>query len=266
MRIATYNFNQGGPEDYQAPFRVLKDLQPDILCAQELCNPDVYVQKTGKSWIEQGYINPIWHPVFSHRRWGSAIFLRTGTVKEVPIINPKLQGWLVGVEIPPEHPLSLFHAPILLFSLHIPSKKTNNYYIWQAQEVLEYIFQHHKSDKIILAGDFNIEISARHPSENGNLDLLEQEIREYIRQNLNLVNSWQLLHPNQSLPSTYIGRGNGTHIDAILINAEIQRYLKTCTIITREQYQWKNADHCAIVAEFSTEIKHFKQRPPNSNI
>ena len=208
-----------------------------------------------------GYNDPHHDVVPTHRQWGSGIFLKSGTVKEVVINNQYINGWLVGVEFDVDHPLNIFNTPFTLFTIHTPTKTENNVYIWQLQEVLEYIYQHHKDDTIILAGDFNVEMSERGAGEHRKNESLEQEIREYLRRNLDLVNCWQLLHPNKPLPSTYVGQGNGTHIDGIFVTSKLQRFLRSCSVIPKEQYQWTYADHCAVVAEFSTEELIFKPRP-----
>jgi len=264
MRIATYNFREGGEGNGKTPFEVLRDLQPDVLCAQELCETNFYTKNSRETWRELGYVDPHWHEVPTHTRrpWGSGIFLKNGPVKEVPITNPHINGWLVGVELRADHPRSIFDMPIHIFSIHTPTKLKPkiNYYIWQLQEVLEYIFRYHGNDNIILAGDFNAEISVRGQNEHRTNDAREQEIRDYIRINLKLINGWQLLHPNESLPSTYVGQGKGTHIDGIFITPKIQHLLCSCDVIPKEKYQWKNADHCAIVADFSTKELQFRPR------
>ena len=131
MNIATYNFCQGGTDDFNSPYRVLEALQPDVLLGQELCPIDMYLQKSRKNWRDLGYRVAVWETVPTHQKWGSAIFVKEGEgIAEKIAIPDALHGWVVGVNLNSSNSIHPGSAPLTLFSIHVPTKTENNYYIW----------------------------------------------------------------------------------------------------------------------------------------
>jgi hypothetical protein len=122
MNIATYNFCQGGTDDFNSPYRVLETLHPDILLGQELCPMDRYLQQSGKNWSDLGYRVAAWETVPTHQKWGSAIFVKEGITEPIAIPNA-LQGWVVGVKLRSPNLLHRGNVPLTIFSIHVPTKQ-----------------------------------------------------------------------------------------------------------------------------------------------
>lgn len=260
MNVATYNFCNGGP-NWDATHTILNELDADIVFAQELRNPSLYQENGTFTWDECHYLKPHWAKAPTDRprteytdsqRWGSAIFIKEGRLEPVEV-DPKLNGWVVGAEWHSTAVENTFGSPIKVFSVHTPTLQSANYYLWQAQEVCEYLEKTIAGQNAIVAGDFNITISTPHPEQRRENDSLAQEIRDYIRRTLNLLNCWQLTNSNLPLIPTH---GEKSFIDAIFISAPLARFLKSSEI--RES--WKLGDHKPVVAHFSNQMPQFKPR------
>jgi exonuclease III len=260
MKVVTYNFCKGGP-NFHALHKVLAELQPDILFAQELRDPQRYVAETKVSLRTLGYQNPIWCPVPDNsERWGSAIFTKRDVLTPIDIQGP-LRGWVVGGEC---DLLQLFDqqpGPLKLFSVHTPTRDDGNH-ICQLQLALEYIAEYiatHESDaSLLVAGDFNVTISSREPSDDARTTSLEQEISTYFRRTLGLINCWQTIHPSAPLSPTYHSYLSKTHIDGIFISAQWCKYLKTSSIVG-ENHWTIGGDHYPVIADFDSEKPEFRK-------
>jgi endonuclease/exonuclease/phosphatase family metal-dependent hydrolase len=261
INVATYNFCKGGTPDYNDTHRVLKDLDPSILFAQELLEPKHYEERGTETWKSLGYTGLIWSkaptdrppaPVKEMPRWGSAIFIKVGTLKQIEIPE-RLEGWIVGATWHSTTLDSTLGSPIKVFSVHTPTMQNSNYYLWQAQEVCECLAQAIGDENAIVAGDFDITISTPANEQRKKDDDLFRSVRDYIRRTLNLLNCWQLINANQPLKSTH---GKNSHIDAIFVSAPLSKYLKSCEI--REA--WNLGDHKPVIATFSNDLPTFKER------
>jgi exonuclease III len=253
MRIATYNFCQGGA-DFEATHRVLAALDADILLAQELRDLEDYLTHGRRTWRDLGYCKPLWRPVFGHRRWGSAIFVKDGVLDEIPTPEP-LTGWVVGAKV-----TSLPNSePLTVFSIHTPTRESN-YYPWQAQEVLEYLETQRSANQVV-GGDFNVIISDPGPASTRTDNELEQQIRIYLRRTLGLVNCWQTIHPNTPLPTTYHGCPQAqSHIDGLFISPGGVADLTDCWVMGAERETWSEGDHYPVIATFDAMRPAFSPR------
>lgn len=260
MHIVSYNFCQGGA-DYEAAHRVLAELKPDILLAQELRKPTEYLQRARQTWRHLGYQDPIWHGVPAHppdRQWGSAIFVRAPLVHELPV-PPKLEGWVVGLEVRAAAAINYGRDSLKIFSIHTPTQRENNNYIRQAQEVLEFLASQDDGTAMIVGGDFNVTISLRNAAADTPNLPTEQEIIAYLRRSLGLVNCWQASNPHQPVPRTFhrTDQSRG-HLDGIFVSASWYRYLVDCWVVGAERGDWTEGDHYPVVAAFSSDRPAFR--------
>ena len=253
MRIATYNFCQGGA-DFDATYRVLAALDADILLAQELRDPAEYLTKGHRTWQDLDYCDPLWHPVADHGRWGSAIFVKHGVLSDIPTPAP-LTGWVVGAQI-----TGMPNAePLTVFSMHTPTRESN-YYPWQAQEVLEYLKTRRVANWVV-GGDFNVSISDPGAPSTREDNALEQQIRTYLRRTLGLANCWQTVHPNTPLPTTYHGgRRAQAHIDGLFVAPDRAADLVDCWVVGAEREDWGEGDHYPVIATFDAARPAFPLR------
>jgi endonuclease/exonuclease/phosphatase family metal-dependent hydrolase len=266
IKITTYNFCKGGP-NFDATHMVLRELSipdnhpADIVFAQELLNPNLYEDKGKATWRNAGYQDPYWRKAPTDLlqgeqsdilRWGSAIFVKEGKLEPIEIPK-KLEGWVVGARWYASLLDNPFGSSINVFCVHTATLQKSNYYPWQAQEVCECLAQVIGDENAIVAGDFNITISAPSDIEQTKDDALFQPIRDYIRRTLNLINCWQFVNANQPLKPTH---SSSHHIDAIFVSAPLARYLHACEI----RDPWILGDHKPVVATFSNDLPRFKER------
>jgi hypothetical protein len=94
MKIATYNLRSGGKANQRIHWTQLFELaNPDMFLVQETCHPEQYV--TSRFWeTQQQQVQ--WAKV-RNNAWGSAVFVRSGTVNRIPV--PDFEGCVVGVEV-----------------------------------------------------------------------------------------------------------------------------------------------------------------------
>jgi exonuclease III len=264
MKVVTYNFCKGGP-NYDALHGVLTTLQPGILFAQELRNPQDYVNKKHTvDWRTLGYQDHIWCPVpGNYEGWGSAIFMKRGAISRRIDIPKELRGWVIGGECDLSVLLDQQPGPTLkLFSVHTPTRHPINCYPVQAQGVLEFLKEEQKLDaSILVAGDFNVTIGVRGQNEEPRMTPMEHSFITYFRRSLGLINCWQAIHPNTPLPRTFRRESSTArvpHIDGIFISAPLDRYLHTCRVEDVVP-DWPTRDHNPVVAEFDTEMPVFEK-------
>ena len=230
----------------------------DILLAQELCDPAIYLAQARRTWRDLGYREPLWQPVGSHRKWGSAIFVKDGTLRDIPT-PAHLAGWVVGAEITALPDASIDSRALTVFSVHTPTRESN-YYIWQAQEVLEYLATR-CAPTLVIGGDFNVIISDPGAASTADDSTLQQGIRTYMRRTLGLVNCWQTINPNTALPTTWHGRPQAqSHIDGLFISPDLFDDLATCWIVGAEREAWDEGDHYPVVATFDATRPEFPRR------
>lgn len=258
MRIATYNFCRGGT-DFNAPYRILQILQPDILFAQEVLPPSVYEEKAVQTWEDAGYAYPIWKGTPSHGKWGSAIFFKERPFRKIEDFDT-LTGWMIGIELDASDPLNHTQQPLKLISVHTPTKE-NNFYPYQAQDMLVELRKHIYGTPTVMGGDFNVTISARNRTETPEVLPVEEEIMRFMRRTLGLVNCWQVANPNTILPRTFHGTAtSNSHIDGIFVSSDFYKNIENCWIVGSQRGQWTEGDHYPVIAEFSNQDVEFKKQ------
>jgi hypothetical protein len=127
MRIATYNFCRGGQTDYQTLSRVLQKLTPDILLAQETCDPQAYFSHDAAYWSTVGLPTHHWQQT-SHTYWGSAVYPRHGQILRSLAFPEELRGWVVGVDLTGVAYPESRGLPLRLIGVHTPTR-THGHYI-----------------------------------------------------------------------------------------------------------------------------------------
>ncbi len=242
LKGATHNLYRGGPEDYSAWTRDINALDPDLLLLQESCDPARYT-----------YPSALWAPVEANR-CGSAIHLKHGQAVEVSL-PAELRGWVIGAEVRelawyPASPGALY-----VFSLHAPDRPSHNYER-EVNAILDAIAPLVAGHTVIIGGDFNLTVSARHGSEERRNTSGEEAIHRRLREEFGLINCWQTLHPDEALQQTFRRYFSDDpqpfHIDGLFVPAAWQPLLKSCEVFNGPAWRGvPNSDHFPILATFA---------------
>jgi len=256
LTLATHNLYRGGPGDYSAWARDLAALDPDILLLQESSESALYVGNLPPERHAQVH-STIWAKAKTETTinyWGSAIYLKHGSSVELPL-PADLRGWVVGAEVRDLawHPAS--PGPLRIFSVHAPTRISRDYE-GEVNAVLDAIAPLAIGHAVIIGGDFNVTVSARHGAEERRNTLGEQSIHRRIRDDFGLINCWQTLHPDEALSQTYRHRFHDDpqpfHIDGLFVPAAWQPFLKSCEIANGPTWRGTmNSDHFPIIATFA---------------
>lgn len=194
MRIATYNFCRGGKEDYQTLYRVLHTLEPDILLAQETCNPELYLAKNAAYWAARN--PPIYHwTQTAHTYWGSAVYAKDGHSQRTIALPDSLRGWVVGVELSGITYPEACGLPLRILSIHTPTRDHGNYSSELAR-IVDAIALLDTDCVLVVGGDLNVTVSPRHPSESRRDVQAEQAVIAQLQERCGLINCWQVAHPD----------------------------------------------------------------------
>ncbi|NTU66089.1 MAG: hypothetical protein HGB05_22465 [Chloroflexi bacterium] len=256
LKLATHNLYKGGPEDYSAWARDLAALYPDILLLQESSEPACFLGKLSPERHAQVQ-SAIWAQAKTETMtnyWGSAIFLKQGSSIELPL-PAELRGWVVGAEMRDLawHPAS--PVPLHVFSIHAPTRVSRDFE-GEINAILNVIAPLAMGHSVIIGGDFNITISARHPLEERKNTLGEEAIHRRLRDEFGLINCWQTLHPDEILPQTYRYRFNDDpqpfHLDGLFVPAAWRPFLKSCEVYNSTDWRGAtNSDHFPIMVTFA---------------
>jgi endonuclease/exonuclease/phosphatase family metal-dependent hydrolase len=238
MKIVTYNLRLGGKAGQRIHWnQIFKEVNPDIFLIQETCDPKLYL--SDQDW--KNYEHQIQWVKVGSRAWGSAVFVRSGYLKLIPV--PDFAGCLVGVEVNGCECSTVTGRSLRIFSLHTPApyKKPMN-------QILDFIATLSDDSDLIIGGDFNLTTGKRHPSEglqDNTLWLLER-----LRKEFNLMSCWQMANPNEDLPQTLRWRRNKAypyHCDGVFVPASWYRYLDRCEVL--DSPVWETlSDHNPVVA------------------
>jgi exonuclease III len=254
MRIATYNFCRGGQPDYQTLSRVLQKLTPDILLAQETCDPEAYFSHAAAYWSTTGLPTYHWQQT-GHTYWGSAIYTRGGQILRSIAFPEELQGWVVGVDLTGIAYPESRGLPLRMISVHTPTRTHGNY-IGELYKIVQAIEVLANDAVLVVAGDFNVTVSTRHPSESRPNVPEEQAVIAHLLERLGLINCWQAAHPDRFLDQTFHGGlfpAPARHIDGIFVPRAWQPFLRRCDVIGPPDYDWSEGDHFPLVAEFDVQ-------------
>jgi endonuclease/exonuclease/phosphatase family metal-dependent hydrolase len=236
MNILTYNLRSGGKRKGETSWgEILEEFSPDLVFAQETYDPSSY-RSPEKQFHPDDSI--IWQP--TSVGWGSAIFVRKE--KLLPINVPNFEGWVVGGKIEGFPQGLASDKPLYVSSVHTPSPGP---YDKKALSILDAIKEISGDNDLIIAGDFNTTTAIRHPSEELKNSKLSIEFITRMREELGLINSWQVINPNKNLPQTLRWSRNQAapyHCDGIFIPLSWVRYIEQCTIHNSDYWK-KMSDH-----------------------
>jgi exonuclease III len=239
VNIVSYNLNHrsSAPENNLWQ-RMIKEISPEIVFAQESFEPSQYFGK--EEFFElKGHV--VWAPVLGGK-WGSAILSPQHALERVDL--PGFEGWVSGAWIS-DFILGGVRCPILVFSVHAPSPGP---YERVVGKIFDEIADIWAGEPLIVAGDFNVTTAIRHPSETRKNSGAELKLLERLRREFGLLNTWQILHPNQDLPQTLCWNGNPAepyHCDAIFASAAFLSCLTGAKV--GNSGAWENAsDHFPI--------------------
>lgn len=235
MRIATYNLRSGGSE---AQWQRILSLDLDILLLQEF-NPNKFTPP-----------GQLLYATTPHGQWGSAIWLKQGTLEKIPL--PEFDGWVVGAKVKDLDWGNDRPSALQIFSIHAPTspKGQSSNYPKQVNAILDSLLDIANQDSLVLAGDFNLTIGLRHQTERKDDDL---KLMTRFRRDFGLINCWQTANPNQNLPQTLRWSGDKTcpyHCDGIFAPAAWYRHLEACQVLSDETWE-TFSDHNPVVATFS---------------
>ena len=253
MRIVTYNLHYGGhtrPGNHWQ--RIINELAPDLVLAQESFHPADYFSVDEYRRFERSVV---WQSLPT--RWGSAILALQLDVKKVSVPT-EFEGWVAGGRIA-KMSVGGVSRPAMVFSIHAPSPGP---YERKVHYILDFIQDKIDCSDIIIGGDFNITTAVRHHAEGLNNTEAELAILDRLRKDFGLINSWQAIHPNRSLPQTLRWTGNKNapyHCDGIFVPLSWVRYLESCEVADDG---WSEmSDHNPIVTTFNAQQRVGEVKP-----
>jgi endonuclease/exonuclease/phosphatase family metal-dependent hydrolase len=250
VKVASYNLQSGGKRQFNPWKKLLSTFEPDFVFAQESRHPHEYFESEEFSTFQ----SCVHANVATHRRWGSAILARHSRLEQVPVVPAEFDGWVIGA-IARDQVIGAACRDVLLVSLHAPSLG-EKYERYVEAIILEIAKMRHDMP-LILAGDFNLTTAVSRPgSALGANAAGEKRILALLRDELNAVNTWQHLHPDQELPQTLRWSGNKTmpyHCDAIFADVGFLPFLSQASVVSDADWT-ALSDHNPVLAIFEQEI------------
>lgn len=243
MKIATYNLRCGGKTGQRVHWtQVFEVANPDIFLVQETCQPQQYV--TSRFW--EIHSNQLQWATVGNNAWGSAVFVRSGSVKKIEV--PQFEGNVVGIEVEGVAWSPVRAQKLRVISIHAPAP-----YKPSVNRILDWLATLTDDADLIIGGDFNLTVGVRHPGEqqqDQDLWLLKR-----LRKEFGLMSCWQAANPNRNLAQTLRwSRDKVTpyHCDGIFVPAAWYRYLDKCEVLTSPMWE-ELSDHNPVIATFSEE-------------
>ena len=242
MNIATYNIRKGGSQRVHW-VRLIENYAVDLLLVQE-------------SYPHHEHLPPLMYPdagkqsaweMAEKNGWGSAILARTGSVNSVAV--PNFSGWVVGAEITGASWQGGIADPLLVFSVHAPSK--GEAYWKQVNKLLDEIKLVAAGRDVVIGGDFNLTVSNWSGSERPTCKQ-DLAIQARLADEFGLVNCWQVANPDQPLCQTLRWAGNRTtpyHCDGIFVPRSWTDRLQSCVVLAGDEWD-RLSDHNPVVACF----------------
>lgn len=237
LTIATWNLHTGRATDHW------REVLPpaDIVFLQEAHDPGE---------------GALWREVPSHRRWGSAVFLRQGRVE--PLELPGWEGWVVGGEVAGAAWTS--GRRVFVFSLHAPSSSKaapRRSYPMEVRGILDALAERlPEGAALVLGGDFNfLSLGPRQPGEEVEEKRAEQRALARIH-DLGLVSCWVEAHPGEPLVQTLRWSRDPSkpfHCDGIFVPAAWAAGVE-CEVLTSERIT-ATSDHNPVVARLQGAVQ-----------
>ena len=241
MKIVSYNLHFGGntnPDNHWQ--RLNSEFQPEFICAQESLHPSKYFSPE-----ELAKFKGCIHSNVHHGRWGSAILSRNHILEEVTLELPEFDGWVVGAIV---HDFKVVDTSktVLILSVHAPSPGP---YEPRVSRMLDAIIQKWGQTPLIIAGDFNITTAIRQFGEDLQNTTGEIRILMKLKNEQNVHNAWQFLHPKDALPQTLRWSKNPKlpyHCDGIFLSEFLLPDLTSAEVIS-DGFCGSLSDHNPIV-------------------
>jgi exonuclease III len=238
MKIATYNVRQGGIKANKVHWeRIFEAVpEPDIFLVQETRHPEEYVPS---AFYQTHHQQILWAPE-QGKRWGSALFVKSGTIK--PLAVPDFpEGWIVGAEIQ-NFRWGEEQRPLKVFSLHAPAPYTRS-----VAKFLDFVESQFTEDcDLVIGGDFNVTAGIHTGAER--VWLVDE-----MRTRFGLISCWQMANPGQALAQTLRWGCNTQtvyHCDGIFVPACWYRWLDACEVFGLGEWLYMS-DHNPVVAYFA---------------
>ncbi|MBM4088243.1 MAG: hypothetical protein FJ276_02250 [Planctomycetes bacterium] len=244
MKIVTYNMqhDKKSHDNWQA---ILEREDPDILLAQESLDPSrVFRPLLDSQWPSQ----VVWVPL--HTGWGSAVYVRAHKPNQIEL--PGFHGWVVGAEVPAPAELIPGGRTLRIFSIHAPTGQGS--YSSVVNAIFDLLRDYRQDGDVIIAGDFNLEVSVRHASEERQTPRCDLAIQTRLRDEFGLTNCWQLSHPQEHLAQTLRwDRDPKTvyHCDGIFVPRSWAARLQACEVLCGSEWT-AISDHNPVVAVFGS--------------
>ncbi len=244
MKFCSYNLRYGGHKNHANHWqRLLDDLGADIVFAQESEDPGQYFTSEAFARFKSCI-----HANVAHGKWGSAILAKNHALEQIEVRG--FDGWAIGARIKGVK-IDGIPQTITAFCLHAPSPGP---YESHVNRFLDEIGRYRDGTPLIIAGDFNLTTAVRHPSEEGMKNTAgELRIHERLRREFGLLNSWQILHPNQNLPQTLRWTNAPTkpyHCDAIFVSHNLLAHLVRAEVIQDGEFATLS-DHNPLLIELA---------------
>jgi endonuclease/exonuclease/phosphatase family metal-dependent hydrolase len=231
-RVATLNMLKGGGRRV-LPDQVLRETRADLLLLQEAAGFAATLPRC------------VWQPVRS-RPWGSAIQVAHGALE--PIAVSGFAGWVAGARWDAEAA-----AGIGVFSVHVPHGEGG--YAGCMNDILGAIGRAaHRAGvrEVLIGGDFNICISARHHS-GAPVRAREHALQTRLHDEFGLVNAWDWLHPRRQPAQTLRWSGDASvpyHCDGLFVPRMWAASLRSCVVLNSPRWRARS-DHNPVVATFA---------------
>jgi endonuclease/exonuclease/phosphatase family metal-dependent hydrolase len=253
MKVATYNILKGGAQRVHW-VRMIEDFKVDLLLAQE-------------SYPHGEHLPPVSYPDAAKRSawemaggngWGSAVFSRSGSVK--PVSVPNYTGWVVGAEVSGASWQVETTDPLLVFSVHAPSR--GEAYYKQVNKLLDEIKKVARGREVVVGGDFNVGVSAW-PGPERPTCKQDLAIQARLAEEFGLLNCWQAANPDRPLCQTLRWTGDRSipyHCDGIFVPKSWRARLQSCVVLAGDDWD-RLSDHNPIVACFRNRSRRIRRQP-----
>lgn len=240
MKLATFNMRGGGSRTHWAA--LASAINPDIFFVQETKNPKNF---SANLFDSSEFSRASWEPV-SHGKWGASLHVPQGTIHIIPIEG--FTGWVTGGVV------QLEGLEFLAFSVHL--SPTQSSYARTAHRLLDVLRPVIGDRHLVLAGDWNLSISASRSTESLRHKKDAEELHRRIDTEFGLRSAWICAHADEELPQTLRWNRNPLipfHCDGILLPAAWSAALTRVEVLSGDRWS-ALSDHNPVVAELNASM------------
>jgi hypothetical protein len=242
MRIVTYNLRYGGAGRSHWG-KVFAELDPDIFLTQQSYPPDQHVTSSCEAGL---HCQASWSPV-GKQNWGTAVCLQGHKPSKLDVQH--FQGNVVGVEVAEFPWPNPDGCRLRIFSIHASDEGESQTTV---HDILDGISQVRNGCDMVIGGDFGLSIGWQHESEAGQAREADHTVAVRLRDEFDLIDCWQTVHPDEPLAQTLRGNQNrevAFHCDGIFVPATWRSRLRNCRVISDDDWNMLS-DHNPMIAEF----------------